>query len=190
VASLEYTNRTVDKRVQWPTHNNGVAADNYGVSKGFEIIPANRWEVILAIPPYLVDNPDSAQNGFGDSQFLVKYRILSSNEESGNYILTAFFQMTVPTGNVRTIGRSIPWNNTLQYHLWKKFWPQTEVNFTRYYLRPHGGNTSVYLTPGIVLGRFHLWHRLAFSVGGRYEIAVTSFHPTNHIAICSVRFPF
>jgi hypothetical protein len=73
---------------------------------------------------------------------------------------------------------------------WKKFWPETGVNYTRYYLGPHGGNTSVYLTPGIVLGKFHLWDRLAFTVGGGYEIAVTSFHPTNHIAICSVRFQF
>ncbi len=28
---------------------------------------------------------------FGDVSFLVKYRLLSANEEQGNYILTAFF---------------------------------------------------------------------------------------------------
>ena len=31
------------------------------------------------------------KDGFGDWQFLIKYRILASNEEHGNYILTAFF---------------------------------------------------------------------------------------------------
>ncbi|MGA2921802.1 MAG: hypothetical protein ABSE28_11895 [Candidatus Sulfotelmatobacter sp.] len=36
-----------------------------------------------------------------------------------------------------------------------------------------------YLTPGLVIGRFKLWHRLAVSVGGGFEIAATSFHPTN-----------
>lgn len=53
---------------------------------------------MLAIPRYIVDNPDSVKDGFGDWQFLVNYRILSKNKEHGSYILTAFFQMTVPTG--------------------------------------------------------------------------------------------
>jgi hypothetical protein len=63
-----------------------------------EIIPAPKFEVILAVPPYIVNNPDSPQNGFGDWQFLVKYRIAAADEETGNYILTAFYQVTLPTG--------------------------------------------------------------------------------------------
>jgi excisionase family DNA binding protein len=71
--------------------------------------------------------------------------------------------------------------------------PESEVD--RYLYRAveegsHGGNTSVCLTPGIVLGRFKIHNRFAFAIGGGYEIAVTSFHPTNHIAIASVRLPF
>jgi hypothetical protein len=84
--------------IQWQTHNNGVTTDNYGVSKGLEIIPQTNTEVILALPPYIVNNPDSPNDGFGDWQFLVKYRILSANEERGNYILTCFYQMSLPTG--------------------------------------------------------------------------------------------
>jgi hypothetical protein len=84
--------------IQWQTHNSGVTTDNYGVSKGLEIIPEKNFEVILSVPPYIVNNPDSTQNGFGDWQFLVKYRIAAGNEEHGNYILTAFYQMTFPTG--------------------------------------------------------------------------------------------
>ena len=212
--------------VQTQPHNTGVVTRNFGVSKGLEIIPAKRFEIILAVPPYIENNPGVA-DGFGDWQFLVKYRILSKNEEHGNYILTAFFQMSVPTGqykqgalspvitptiaygkgygnfdvqgtlgislptdNAQTIGRNILWNNAFQYRLFKKFWPETEVNYTHFYQGEHGGNTVAYLTPGIVLGRFHIAHRLGFTIGGGYEIAVTSFHPTNHIAIASVRFPF
>jgi hypothetical protein len=55
---------------------------------------------------------------------------------------------------------------------------------------PHGGNTSVYLTLGIVLGRFRIHNRFAFAIGGGYQLAVTQFDPTNHIAIFSVRLPF
>ena len=212
--------------MQWQTHNNGVTTDNYGVSKGLEIIPAEKVEVILAVPPYVVNNPDSP-DGFGDWQFLVKYRIATQNEQHGNYILTAFFQMSfptgqyeqgalspviaptiaygkgfrdfdiqgtagisLPTGNEQAIGRNLTWNNTFQYRILKKIWPEIEVNFTHYYQGEHSGHTLVYLTPGLVLGKFRLWHRLGCTVGGGFEIAATSFHPTNHIPILSIRFPF
>ena len=212
--------------IQWQTHRDGVTTDNYGVSKGLEIIPAKNVEVIVAVPPYVVNNPDSP-DGFGDWQFLVKYRLAAANEEHGNYILTAFYQMSfptgqyeqgalspvitptiaygkgykdfdaqgtlgncLPTGNVAVIGRTLPWNNTFQYRIFKKIWPETEVNFTHYYQGEHNGNTLLYVTPGLVLGKFHLWHRLGFTFGGGYEIAVTLFHRTNHIPILSVRFPF
>ena len=220
--------------IQWQTHNSGVTTDNYGVSKGLEIIPAKNLEVILAVPPYIVNNPDSPQNGFGDWQFLVKYRIAAGNEEHGNYILTAFYQMSFPTGqyqegalspiitptiaygkgyknfdvqgtlgyslstgNGAAIGNNLLWNNTFQYRVFRKIWPEIEVNFNQFHggnnkIVPtaHPGKTLVYLTPGVVLGRFNLWHRLAFTAGGGFEIATTSFHPTNHIPILSIRFPF
>jgi hypothetical protein len=72
----------------------------------------------------------------------------------------------------------------------EKFWPEPETNYTRYYEGSHGGNTSVYLTPGIVLGRFKIHNQFAFAIGGGHEIAVTSFDPTNPIATASVRFPW
>jgi hypothetical protein len=41
-----------------------------GAAQTMEIISAKRFEVVLAIPAYVVDNPDSPKNGFGDWQFL------------------------------------------------------------------------------------------------------------------------
>jgi Putative MetA-pathway of phenol degradation len=212
--------------LQWQTHNSGLVTENYGVSKGLEIIPEKNVEVIVAVPPYIVNNPDSA-NGFGDWQFLVKYRIAAANESHGNYILTAFYQMSLPTGqyeqgalnpvitptlaygkgfkdfsvqgtlggslptgSTATIGRTIGWNNTLQYRIFKKLWPETEFNFTHYYKGSHNGKMLLYVTPGLVLGRFPVHDRFSFTFGGGYEIAATSFHPTNHIPILSIRFPF
>jgi hypothetical protein len=213
--------------IQWQTHNSGVTTVNYGVSKGLEIIPEKSVEVILAVPPYIVNNPDSPKDGFGDWQFLAKYRIAAANEESGNYILTAFFQMSLPTGqyqqgalspiitptiaygkglkdfsvqgtlggslptgNTATIGRTILWNNALQYRILKKIWPETEFNFTHYYEGSHDGHSLLYVTPGIVLGRFPIHNRFSFTIGGGFQIAATSFHPTNHNGILSIRFPF
>jgi len=76
----------------WQTNNSGITEEDYGGAKGLELIPAERVEVIFVAPPaYLVHNNLAVQDGFGDWGFLLKYRILSSNEEHGKYILTAFF---------------------------------------------------------------------------------------------------
>jgi hypothetical protein len=212
---------------QWQTHNNGVTTDNYGVSKGLEIIPEKNVEVVLCVPPYIENNPASRNDGFGDWQFLVKYRIAAGNEEHGNYILTAFYQMSfptgqyqegalrpiitptiaygkgfkafavqgtlggsLPTGKTEKIGRTVLWNNALQYRVLKRVWPETEFNYSHYYQGSFNGHSLLYVTPGVLLGRFSIHDRFAFIIGGGYQIAATSFHPTNHNGILSIRFPF
>jgi hypothetical protein len=37
--------------IQTQPHNCGMVTDNFGLSKGFEIIPEKRSEAILAVPP-------------------------------------------------------------------------------------------------------------------------------------------
>jgi len=74
----------------WQTNAAGVTTNNYDGGKGLELIPFEKVEVIFNVPPYLVHNDPAVQDGFGDVAFLVKYRLLSQNEEHGNYILTAF----------------------------------------------------------------------------------------------------
>ena len=214
--------------ILWQTSNSGVTTENYGGAKGLELIPASRIEVILVGPPaFVVHNNPAVKNGFGEWGFLVKYRILSSNEEHGNYILTAFFQttfptgqysngatdsiitptiaygkgfgdfdvqgtfgVTLPTGNEAKIGHSYLWNNAFQYHLDRRFWPEVEMNYTHFQDGPNNAKTQVFLTPGLVIGRIHIWKRVAFTVGGGFQIATTQFHTNNHNGILSVRFPF
>jgi hypothetical protein len=108
----------------------------------------------------------------------------------GNFDVQGTLGISLPTGNKALIGRNLTRNDTFQYRTFKKIWPEMEVNFIHFYQGERGGNTSVYWTPGVVLGRFHLWSRLDFTVSGGYQIATTSFHPTNHVGIFSVRFPF
>jgi hypothetical protein len=212
----------------WQTNNAGITSENYGGGKGLELIPTEHIEVILVAPPaYLVHNNPAVEDGFGDWGFLIKYRLLSGNEEHGNYILTAFFQSTLPTGqykngatdaiitptiaygkgfgrfdvqgtfgvglptgNSAKIGYSYPWNNTFQYHLARKLWPEVEVNYTHFHDGLNNGKTQVFLTPGVVAGRLHLWKRVGMSIGGGFQIATTHFHSNNHNGILTVRFPF
>lgn len=80
-----------------PTGNHA-SVDNYGTSKGVELIPFDPVEVIIGIPSYLEQNRP-AKYGWADETFLVKYRILTGNEEHGDYILTAFMGLSVPSGS-------------------------------------------------------------------------------------------
>jgi hypothetical protein len=77
--------------------SNGNTATFYGAGKGLELIPAERVEVIVGAPSYVAHHQPGARDGFGDLSFLVKYRLLSSNEEHGNGIVTLFFGASVPT---------------------------------------------------------------------------------------------
>jgi len=206
---------------------NGTVLDNYGGSKGFEIIPSSRVEVIFSLPPYLVRSVNGVPDGFGDVSFLLKYRILSANEKRGNYLLTAFLGGSVPTGSytngardatitptiaagkgwgnfdvvstlgvilpvadTRLIGRQTVWNTTFQYRVLKKIWPEVEMNSTFFSQGPNAGKAQAFATPGIVLGKFPLWHRLGLTVGTGVQIAVTQFHTYDHRYILTVRLPF
>lgn len=71
---------------------------NYGNSKGLELIPERHIELLFNAPPFFNHSQPGVKDGFGDVSFLMKYRILSRNEEHGNAILTAFLGATVPTG--------------------------------------------------------------------------------------------
>ncbi|MCU1299698.1 MAG: hypothetical protein JWO91_3976 [Acidobacteriaceae bacterium] len=211
----------------WQTNGTGVTTDNYDGGKGLELIPFEKVEVIFNFPPYLAHNDPKVQDGFGDVAFLVKYRLLSQNEEHGNYILTAFLGWSLPTGQYKNgalhpvitptiaygkglgnfdlqgtfgvglptadtdlLGRSHAWNNTFQYRVFRKFWPEIELNSTFFQDGPNDGKKQNFVTPGLVMGRFRLWGRVGFTIGGGYQIATTRFHPTNHNAILSIRFPF
>src|SRR5690349_298645 len=77
----------------------GANTVNIGGGKGLELIPSESVEVILGIPPYLDHGSARPHDGFGDVGFLAKYRLVARNEESGNYIVTAFLGATAPTGS-------------------------------------------------------------------------------------------
>ena len=211
----------------WQENAKGITTDNYDGGKGLELIPFEKVEVIFNAPPYIDHNNPADKNGFGDIAFLVKYRLLSANEKSGNYILTAFLGWSLPTGQYKNgglhavitptiaygkglrdfdlqgtfgiafpvadtnlVGRNYLWNNTFQYRVYRKLWPEVELNSTFFQDGKNDGKKQNFVTPGLVIGRLHLWNRVGFTIGGGYQIATTHFHTNNHNAILSIRFPF
>lgn len=205
----------------------GVSTLNYGNGKGLELIPTEHIEIILGVPAYIEHEHSTKRDGFGDVSFLVKYRLLSANEEHGNYILTAFFGASAPTGNfdnsarqaiftptlafgkgwgafdvqgtvagqipdgdVARLGTPFVSNTAFQCLAAEKVWPEFEVNLTHWPNGDNAGNTQVFLTPGILVGRLPLWGRLGFTLGTGVQIAASHFHPSNHNWIVSARLPF
>lgn len=109
--------------VVWQELGGGRTVTNFGNSKGLELIPWDRTEVIIAVPPYLSRNFSPATpDGFGDFSWLVKYRLLSANEDQGNYIVTAFLGGTLPTASSRNGAEHATLTPTIAYGKgWKQF---------------------------------------------------------------------
>lgn len=220
----------------WQAKSHGVTEDTFGGGKGLELIPYQNIEIILGVPAWNAYNgtpqpatatkkPDT--DGWADETFLVKYRLLSANEESGNYILTAFMGFSAPTGDdgnsmrhgvftptiaggkgfgnfdiqstagislpdggLQRLGMPLAWNTTFQYRVLKYFWPEFEVNYTWYPNGEREGETQVYLTPGLVIGRIPIHDRIGLTIGAGYQVAVTQNPKYYHNVVFSGRIPF
>src|SRR5229473_8003507 len=73
----------------WQNRPKNTDLDNYGGGKGLELIPTENTEVILGVPAYQTrTTPKGSVSGWADETFLLKYRIVTANEENGNYIAT------------------------------------------------------------------------------------------------------
>jgi hypothetical protein len=70
------------------------------LTKGTEVIPTDRQELIFGNPTYVTRNPprNAPSSGLADWSFLYKYRILAAPNDDGNYVLTFLFSSTYATG--------------------------------------------------------------------------------------------
>ena len=79
----------------------------------------------------------------------------------------------LPASRADSIGYQVQTNLALQYEVMRVIWPELEVNWTWFANGQRGGLNQVYLTPGVVLGRFALTDALKLSVGVGYQSAVS-----------------
>ena len=91
----------------------------------------------------------------------------------GPFDIQATLGGVLPTANVAKLGNQVQSNVAFQYHLGEVFWPELEVNWTYYGGGQRNGLNQIYLTPGVVVGRFDLTQALKFTFGVGYQQAVS-----------------
>jgi hypothetical protein len=115
----------------WQSVTGGHQTDNYGGNKGLELIPFDPVEVIIGVPAYEYENTKPHRYGWTDETFLLKYRIASANEDNGNYILTAFMGLSVPSGSDIYTGRHYLYTPTIAFGKgWGNFDFQSTLGLT------------------------------------------------------------
>lgn len=215
---------------------NGAQITNYFGGKGLELIPTTTNEILINIPALEHRSNVLPATGLADWNFLtIKQRLLSANEENGNYILSAFLGFQAPTGapgftnkawlitptiaggkgwgdfdvqgtvsvqiptaNEHAIGTAIVSSLTLQYHISPYFWPEFAFNDTYWATGERAGKNQLFLSPGIVFGRFELFNRLKAVFGISYQFAVSPKLTTtpvltpvyNRAWLLTMRMPF
>ena len=79
----------------------GTETVNYGNGKGAGIIVGDRFEFDILPPPYIQHNSRAAQDGFGDTSALAKFRIASGNAERGNFEVSALLFHCFASGSYK-----------------------------------------------------------------------------------------
>ncbi len=84
----------------WEHLPNGGSLHNFDTGKGLELIPTTTNEIIIGVPPYIDRNVGGKPtNGWGDGPtIIIKQRLFSENEQSGDAIVTAFLAVTPSAG--------------------------------------------------------------------------------------------
>jgi hypothetical protein len=96
----------------------------------------------------------------------------------------------LPQSGTSVLGRQVLYNNTFQFNINRKVWPEVETNTTFFVDGPYSGDQETFLTPGLLVGPFDIAERLHFEPGMGIQIATSHFHLYDHRWIWTVRFPF
>lgn len=115
---------------------------------------------------------------------------LAAGKGWGKFDFQTTFGAAIPTAHLDKLGTPLAHNVAFQYRVLGKFWPELEVNSTFWANGAQAGNKQVLLSPGLIVGKLHLWRRLGMTVGGGVQIPVTHFHVQDRNHLMSVRFPF
>ena len=108
----------------------------------------------------------------------------------GDFDIQSTASVALPSGGSDRLGEPVAWNTAFQYHLFDVVWPEVEVNYTWYPDGEHTGKNQVFITPGLILGRFPIWERVKLNVGAGFQEAVTKYNSYHNSWIITGRLTF
>jgi hypothetical protein len=115
----------------------------------------------------------------------------------GNFDVQGVTTASLPAENAAKLGHPLQTNIAFQYRIWTFFTPELELNWTYFPDGQRGGLHQLFLTTGIVIGRFAVMEHLRFTVGAGYELALAPPYRAQPLApafehswVVSTRFNF
>ena len=124
---------------------------------------------------------------------------LGGGKGFGDFVIQATSGLAVPSDHESLLGTAWTTNVSFQYKIASLFWPEVEVNWTRWLDgAQRGGKNQVFLTVGAVVGTVRLTDRLGVALGAGYQFAVApeqelkpALTPTyKNNVVFSARMPF
>ncbi len=167
----------------------------------FRFFARNEQSGNAIVTAFLGGSIPTGKNGNGSCCAIVT-PTLAMGKGWGQFDLTTTASGTLPVTNSTGLGHTVIWNSVAQYQVahtgWKRLlWPELETNANFFLGGANDGKAATYMTPGLLIGRVPLSHpasgkpgRLGLTFGAGEQIALTSFHPTNHNLILTARIPF
>jgi hypothetical protein len=126
-------------------------------------------------------------NGAGHAIFTPA---LAFGKGFGDFDFQSTVGVALPSGGLDRLGLPVIYNTAFQYRVLKYFWPEVETNYTWQSYGEKTGHNTLYLTPGIVIGRIPIHERLGLTFGTGYQVAVTRYRGYNHNVVLTARIPF
>ncbi|MGA6970814.1 MAG: hypothetical protein WBY93_04235 [Candidatus Binatus sp.] len=115
---------------------------------------------------------------------------LAAGKGFGDFDVQSTVGVAFPSGGLDRLGMPLAWNTAFQYRLFKYFWPEFETNYTWQSYGADTGHSTLYLTPGMVIGRIPIHDRIGLTFGAGEQVAVTMHRGYNHNVILTARIPF
>ncbi len=154
------------------TPANGWLDDQFLVIKQ-RLFSANEENGNYIVTAFLGVTAPSGNAAFTNHSWVVTPTI-AAGKGWGDFDIQGTVGVAIPTSAENTLGTSVATNIAFQYHLFTYFWPEFEINDTDWVNgKERGGKNQVLLTPGIILGRFEIYKRVKFTIGGGRQWAVT-----------------
>lgn len=157
----------------------------------YRLLSANRDNGNYILTAFLGFSAPTGSDAFSNRQYVVTPTI-GFGKGWGDFDIQGTISEALPTGGIAASSVQQTVSNTaFQYHLATYFWPEFEVNYTWWPDGPKEGKNQVYLTPGVGIGRFHLFDRTSLILGLGYQIAASPTVPAyRNNAILAVRLTF